>query len=194
MSRRKPTSLQTKSMSNISSLRTSTKEKTSQDMKSLMNNRHQATYHKSAFTLSDLNHTSDASASATDNDTMCRICQSTDDSLNNQQVTPCSCSGSLQYVHMQCLQQWRQTKKITGADVSACELCKQPYNVQLLGSTDVPEDRIMKMQEDLKQLVKSGIYLMLLMRSWKSDFQNAQRALDQQQSQQTQSSTTHSRG
>ena len=45
---------------------------------------------------------------------MCRICQSLEDSISNQQVTPCGCSGSLQYVHMDCLRQWRLTQKAKG--------------------------------------------------------------------------------
>ncbi|XP_078494823.1 uncharacterized protein LOC100175070 [Ciona intestinalis] len=149
-----------------------TKNKNTGEMKNIMKDWHNAVYHKSVFSLSSELETKETEQQ--DQETMCRICQSLDDSIDNQQVTPCACSGSLRYVHMMCLQQWRKIKQAKGCDVSICELCKQPYNIELLGSTDVQPDHIMKLQEDLRQLVKSGVYLMLMMRSLKNDVISAQ--------------------
>ena len=58
----------------------------------------------------------------------CRICQSEDtvDKLDS----PCSCRGSLKYVHGSCLQKWCLEKGDT-----ICEICKAP----LKGGYTVPE-------------------------------------------------------
>ncbi len=38
---------------------------------------------------------------------------------------PCFCSGSLKYVHQECLQRW-----IKSSDIKRCELCKYPFTMQ----------------------------------------------------------------
>ncbi len=50
----------------------------------------------------------------------CRICQS-DDLIKNLDA-PCTCKGSLRYVHHKCLQQWCVEKGDT-----MCEICKTPF-------------------------------------------------------------------
>ncbi len=40
-------------------------------------------------------------------------------------IAPCFCSGSLKYVHQECLQRW-----IKSADIKRCELCKYPFSMQ----------------------------------------------------------------
>lgn len=52
---------------------------------------------------------------------ICRICHCESDTLNPL-LTPCYCSGSLKYVHQQCLQQW-----LTASETNSCELCKFPF-------------------------------------------------------------------
>lgn len=49
---------------------------------------------------------------------MCRICHCEADAANPL-LSPCYCSGSLKYVHQQCLQQW-----LTASETRSCELCK----------------------------------------------------------------------
>ncbi|XP_062851195.1 E3 ubiquitin-protein ligase MARCH8 isoform X1 [Trichomycterus rosablanca] len=48
----------------------------------------------------------------------CRICHCEGDE-DSQLITPCHCTGSLCFVHQNCLQQW-----IKSSDTRCCELCK----------------------------------------------------------------------
>ncbi|XP_011022996.1 PREDICTED: uncharacterized protein LOC105124605 [Populus euphratica] len=50
----------------------------------------------------------------------CRICQDEDDDSNME--TPCSCCGSLKYVHRRCVQRWCNEKGNT-----TCEICLQEF-------------------------------------------------------------------
>ncbi|KYO46529.1 putative E3 ubiquitin-protein ligase MARCH10 [Alligator mississippiensis] len=64
----------------------------------------------------------------------CRICQIAGGSITNPLLEPCSCVGSLQYVHQECLKSWLKAKIKSGADletVKNCELCKQSLVVEL---------------------------------------------------------------
>lgn len=49
---------------------------------------------------------------------ICRICHCEGDT-DAPLISPCVCSGSLQWVHQACLQKW-----IKSADTKSCELCK----------------------------------------------------------------------
>ncbi|KAG5854911.1 hypothetical protein ANANG_G00042960 [Anguilla anguilla] len=67
---------------------------------------------------------------------LCRICQSWGGTPQNPLLTPCRCTGSLQYVHHDCLKRWIQAKVQSGAEltaVKACELCKASLNLDLEG-------------------------------------------------------------
>jgi RING-variant domain len=64
--------------------------------------------------------------------TVCRICLS-DEESEAPLVSPCKCSGSMQYIHIHCMQKWLASKlksKSTSFSVSfslknfECELCK----------------------------------------------------------------------
>uniref|UniRef100_A0A7M4EMC1 RING-type E3 ubiquitin transferase n=1 Tax=Crocodylus porosus TaxID=8502 RepID=A0A7M4EMC1_CROPO len=64
----------------------------------------------------------------------CRICQIAGGSITNPLLEPCSCVGSLQYVHQECLKSWLKAKIKSGADLETiknCELCKQSLVVEL---------------------------------------------------------------
>jgi len=47
----------------------------------------------------------------------CRICYEP-----NNLISVCGCSGTMEFVHQQCVDRWRAIKKS-----KHCELCKQPY-------------------------------------------------------------------
>ncbi|XP_016848520.1 E3 ubiquitin-protein ligase MARCHF8 isoform X1 [Anolis carolinensis] len=51
----------------------------------------------------------------------CRICHCEGDD-ENPLITPCHCTGSLNFVHQACLQQW-----IKSSDTRCCELCKYEF-------------------------------------------------------------------
>jgi len=57
---------------------------------------------------------------------MCKICHCGGEPGNNVSlIAPCYCSGSLKYVHQECLQRW-----IKSSDIKRCELCKYPFAMQ----------------------------------------------------------------
>jgi len=63
----------------------------------------------------------------------CKICLS--ENSENQLISPCLCKGSLQYVHINCLEYYHYKYK---KDISKCEICgyeyqqKSKYNYQLI--------------------------------------------------------------
>lgn len=62
----------------------------------------------------------------------CRICRESQ-SVERPLKSPCKCSGSVRFVHEDCLRVWLQT---TGQ--SRCELCGTPYRFQPIYRTDAP--------------------------------------------------------
>lgn len=57
-----------------------------------------------------------------DTQSMCRICY--DHDVDAPLISPCSCTGSVQYIHITCLYRWISTNPH-----SKCEICKTPYNI-----------------------------------------------------------------
>lgn len=75
---------------------------------------------------------------------MCRICLCDTSERENPLVSPCSCAGTMKYIHLGCLQQWiasRMSSRYSENSISYywkstdCELCKHtfPANVHFLG-------------------------------------------------------------
>lgn len=52
---------------------------------------------------------------------VCRICRTSADT-DNPLFYPCACSGSIKYVHQDCLLQW-----LTHSNARQCEVCKHPF-------------------------------------------------------------------
>lgn len=50
---------------------------------------------------------------------VCKICHCGEEEGEPQLITPCLCSGSLKFVHQECLHRW-----IKSSDIKKCELCK----------------------------------------------------------------------
>eukprot|EP00357_Protocruzia_adherens_P031901 CAMPEP_0115045900 /NCGR_PEP_ID=MMETSP0216-20121206/48445_1 /TAXON_ID=223996 /ORGANISM="Protocruzia adherens, Strain Boccale" /LENGTH=584 /DNA_ID=CAMNT_0002428911 /DNA_START=43 /DNA_END=1797 /DNA_ORIENTATION=+ len=70
----------------------------------------------------------------------CRICLMEGGELDNPLISPCKCAGTMQHIHLQCLQEWLKNKinmKENGSSISCvwknldCELCKDPYPSQV---------------------------------------------------------------
>ncbi|XP_028424517.1 E3 ubiquitin-protein ligase MARCH7-like isoform X2 [Perca flavescens] len=56
----------------------------------------------------------------------CRICHSGESSPTNPLLSPCLCSGSMQFVHLDCLKKWIRARIESGSGpytVKRCELC-----------------------------------------------------------------------
>ena len=72
---------------------------------------------------------------------ICRICYGEEDpitDIDNPLVQPCKCSGSLKYIHLNCLKHWLNTKTCTKVDSTnnysifmvkqlECEICKEKF-------------------------------------------------------------------
>ena len=68
----------------------------------------------------------------------CRFCfEPTDDDLENDLFSPCKCSGTQQYVHRECLDQWRATSE-NKQDFYQCKTCKYRYQL----NKDIPKESI----------------------------------------------------
>lgn len=52
----------------------------------------------------------------------CRLCWE----VGNDLVTPCKCSGTVQYIHQECMK-----KEVDSTLRSECSVCKHPYNIQI---------------------------------------------------------------
>ncbi len=66
----------------------------------------------------------------------CRICLSDTHTKKNPLISPCKCSGSVQFIHVNCLQEWLKTKLTTTSNGKStiytctslqCELCKSDF-------------------------------------------------------------------
>ena len=72
------------------------------------------------------------------NKNICRICYGDEDEENNPLIQPCSCSGTMKFIHYECLKKWIETQsfiKLEGNDIYSvfviknleCELCKNKF-------------------------------------------------------------------
>ena len=59
----------------------------------------------------------------------CRICY--EDDSKEPLIVPCSCSGSMKYIHTSCLQKWFMHTQNT-----MCNVCKQPFEVKRTKTQD----------------------------------------------------------
>ncbi|KAK1763471.1 hypothetical protein QBC33DRAFT_459397 [Phialemonium atrogriseum] len=71
------------------------------------------------------------SATAADPDT-CRICRG-EGTGEEPLFFPCKCSGSIKYVHQDCLMEW-----LSHSQKKHCELCKTPFRFTKLYAPDMP--------------------------------------------------------
>ena len=53
---------------------------------------------------------SECSQNKSENQINCRICFSSSNSQGNPLINPCKCSGSVQFIHLQCLKTWLKVK------------------------------------------------------------------------------------
>jgi hypothetical protein len=60
----------------------------------------------------------------------CRFCFEATITLANPLVSPCECKGSQQFIHLYCLNRWRQQNPST--NMINCFVCKTPYTIELI--------------------------------------------------------------
>lgn len=97
---------------------------------------------------------------------LCRICQMGVASPTNPLIEPCRCTGSLQYVHQDCMKKWLQAKINSGATLDAvttCELCKEKLKLNL-EDFDIHELYRTRANERAEyEFISSGLYLVVLL-------------------------------
>mmetsp|Transcript_934 Transcript_934/g.2195 ORF Transcript_934/g.2195 Transcript_934/m.2195 type:complete len:297 (+) Transcript_934:1611-2501(+) len=72
----------------------------------------------------------DGSVAKEDEVALCRFCL---DSGNHEDfIIPCKCSGSVRYVHSECLKAWLVKSDKRESDLTACEVCKCPYRMEFV--------------------------------------------------------------
>ena len=75
---------------------------------------------------------------------MCRICLSNESEANNPLISPCKCSGSMKFIHLMCLRQWLNSRKVSRTTDNCisftwksidCEICKSniPFSLDRIG-------------------------------------------------------------
>lgn len=68
----------------------------------------------------------------------CRVCLQNEEEDDNDPsasssgglISPCSCTGTNQWVHAKCLRTWLVAVYQRGGDATRCELCRQPYVIK----------------------------------------------------------------
>mgnify|MGYP002475727197 FL=1 len=70
----------------------------------------------------------------------CKFCFCDENTENNPLISPCQCSGSMKFIHLFCLQEWLNSKKLTRNNENSichywksvdCEICKRPFPVNV---------------------------------------------------------------
>ncbi|XP_060033855.1 E3 ubiquitin-protein ligase MARCHF7 isoform X2 [Erinaceus europaeus] len=104
---------------------------------------------------------------------LCRICQMAAASSSNLLIEPCRCTGSLQYVHQECMKKWLQAKINSGSSLEAvttCELCKQKLQLNL-EDFDIHELHRAHANEQAEyEFISSGLYLVVLLHLCEQSF------------------------
>ncbi|NXY69460.1 MARH7 ligase, partial [Glareola pratincola] len=97
---------------------------------------------------------------------ICRICQMSSASSDNLLIEPCKCTGSLQYVHQECMKKWLQSKINSGSSLEAvttCELCKEKLHLNM-EDFDIHElYRAHANEQADYEFISSGLYLVVLL-------------------------------
>ncbi|CAI2302547.1 unnamed protein product [Caenorhabditis sp. 36 PRJEB53466] len=97
-----------------------------------------------------------------DDHLMCRVCRGNDGNL----YYPCLCTGSIKYVHQECLIEWLKYSK-----KEVCELCNHKYSFQPIYRPDMP--KALPIVEILRGVITSGLQMLktwivytLVMATW----------------------------
>ena len=61
-------------------------------------------------------------------DKYCRICY--DNEKFGKMIRPCNCKGSIEYVHISCLNSWREYKTMFSKEYIKCMLCNTEYKFE----------------------------------------------------------------
>ncbi|XP_075702760.1 putative E3 ubiquitin-protein ligase MARCHF10 isoform X2 [Rhinoderma darwinii] len=102
---------------------------------------------------------------------LCRICLMGVETTENHLIAPCQCSGSLKYVHTECIKKWLLAKIKSGAELNTviiCEMCKQKVECEIEGFN--LSEHYRKHQETQATLNPS-LYLVLLLHLYQQRYE-----------------------
>ncbi|XP_047436581.1 E3 ubiquitin-protein ligase MARCH7 isoform X2 [Mugil cephalus] len=111
---------------------------------------------------------------------LCRICQMGEESSSNPLIQPCRCTGSLQYVHQDCIKRWLHSKIGSGTNLEAittCELCKEKLRLNI-DNFDIQELYRTHVQSEYDDFISSGLYLVVLLHFCEQRFSDVLGAVD----------------
>ncbi|XP_061609133.1 E3 ubiquitin-protein ligase MARCH7 isoform X1 [Phyllopteryx taeniolatus] len=111
---------------------------------------------------------------------LCRICQMGEESTSNPLIQPCRCTGSLQYVHQDCIKRWLCSKIGSGTDLAAitnCELCKEKLRLNI-DNFDIQQLYRTHAQSEYDNFISSGLYLVVLLHFFEQRFSDVLGAVD----------------
>ncbi|XP_008283042.1 E3 ubiquitin-protein ligase MARCHF7 [Stegastes partitus] len=111
---------------------------------------------------------------------LCRICQMGEESSSNPLIQPCRCTGSLQYVHQDCIKRWLHSKIGSGTNLEAittCELCKEKLRLNI-DNFDIQELYRTHVQSEYDEFISSGLYLVVLLHFCEQRFSDVLGAVD----------------
>ncbi|OCT63513.1 hypothetical protein XELAEV_18044612mg [Xenopus laevis] len=97
---------------------------------------------------------------------LCRICQTGMTTPLNPFIEPCKCSGSLQYVHQDCMKKWLNAKINSGSTlegITTCELCKEKLDLNLEDFDILELYRAHASERAEYEFISSGLYLVVLL-------------------------------
>ncbi|KAM8893711.1 E3 ubiquitin-protein ligase MARCHF7 isoform 2-T2 [Spinachia spinachia] len=110
---------------------------------------------------------------------LCRICQMGRESASNPLIQPCRCTGSLLYVHQDCIKRWLRSKIGSGTNLEAittCELCKEKLRLNI-DNFDIQELYRTHVQSEYNEFINSGLYLVVLLHFCEQRFSDVQSVL-----------------
>ncbi|KAK5123742.1 hypothetical protein LTR85_002378 [Meristemomyces frigidus] len=86
-----------------------------------------------SFALPERTHTNSTMSNSSDKSDTCRICRS-EGTPEEPLFYPCKCSGSIKFVHQECLMEW-----LSHSHKKHCELCKTPFRFTKLYDANMPQ-------------------------------------------------------
>lgn len=89
--------------------------------------------HDASFALPERTHTNSDMTDSSDKTDTCRICRS-EGTPEEPLFYPCKCSGSIKFVHQECLMEW-----LSHSHKKHCELCKTPFRFTKLYDANMPQ-------------------------------------------------------
>ncbi|CAD8144799.1 unnamed protein product [Paramecium octaurelia] len=125
---------------------------------------------------------SDSGGLSQSDSVLCRICCSSSDSLQNPLINPCKCTGSIKYIHLNCLKKWLklkfQTKHSNHCMIYMwkdleCEICKFNYP-PIFKSNEHHFDLI-----ELSKPIDQNYVLMEIIQNHRQDARNNKQIQDQ---------------